>query len=182
MSFCTSCGSKCKDDARFCHACGTEVHRQAGTAVPATAPATAAPAAPIRPPPAAEPVDITTALKYGEWSMWALGASLLAVMRHVTEIVDLTPVAFFVVMATIGAYGGLIYLLVIRIGIKQRKHGVVLGTAIAFTVISAVSLLVWGVPIEPIDWALQVLGAIQIVLTFMVYAKLKPESSLTHAN
>jgi RsiW-degrading membrane proteinase PrsW (M82 family) len=114
--------------------------------------------------------------------MWALGASLLAVMRHVTEIVDLTPVAFFVVMATIGAYGGLIYLLVIRIGIKQRKHGVVLGTAIAFTVISAVSLLVWGVPIEPIDWALQVLGAIQIVLTLMVYAKLKPESSLTHAN
>jgi hypothetical protein len=30
------------------------------------------------------------------------------------------------------------------------------------------------VPIHPLEWGAQIVGAIQIVLTFMVYAKLKP--------
>lgn len=172
MKFCPSCGAQCAIEDRFCHVCGKEVR-------PAQ-PNESAPAPVVVNDASVDAARFSTALTYGNQVtlafVWLLLCSLKGYDRKAWF--DGSTEALLVVLAICAALAGVIYLLVVHMGIRKRQPGVVLGTAIAYTVLN---LLAWLGSVDEFalynfyDWMGEVITLIQIGLMFMIYAEIKPK-------
>lgn len=191
MKFCTACGTQGDDDDRFCNSCGKEILRPAAGSAPApaapptprapSAPLAAAPEAPVMPPLAA-PVDLTTALKYGNQVIIAFVFILLFSLKgyDAKSLHHDSVSGFAILLAVYAFFAGLTYLLIVHIGIKNRKPNVVLGTAI---VLAALTVLSWISSADKFplynfyDVLVELIEIIQLALVFLVYVEIKPKAT-----